>query len=154
MMIDKFKDLNISKYQETDFENLSKLFRDVYVQTYPEFDKKFHKLERFQAILRDGVLPNSKVWIAKADNFIVGFLALEKNFIDQLYIHKKFQGLGLGSFWVEKAKLIYPNYLELYTFACNEEAISFYKMHKFKIIEKGIAPDEKMPDVKMRWDSE
>lgn len=153
-MISTFNELNIFEYKEKDFKELAKLFRDVYVQTYPSFDEKFHKLYRFEEILRENTLVNSQVWTAKANESIVGFLALEKNFIDQLYIQKEFQTIGLGSFWVNESKRIYSDFLELYTFACNEKAISFYEKHNFKIVEKGVAPDEKMPDVKMRWDSE
>ncbi len=153
MMTDEFKGLRINKYSETDFGSLAELFRKVYVQTYPHFDQKFHETERFFLILREHILQNSYVWTAKFDGKVVGFLALEENFIDQLYVLEEFQNKGLGSFWIAESKKIYPDFLELYTFACNEKAIRFYEKHGFTIIEKGIAPDEKIPDVKMRWET-
>ena len=82
---------------------------------------------------------------------IVGFTAIDKNFVDQLYIHPDYQGIGLGAFWLDRAKTMYPDFLELYTLASNENAIGFYKKHGFEIIETGIAPDEQVADVKMRW---
>ncbi len=104
-------------------------------------------------ILREYTLPDSQFWTAKKNGKIVGFVDLKQNFIDKLYIHENFQGNGLGGFWIEQAKRLYPEFLELYTFASNEKAIAFYEKHGFKIIERGIAPDEKMPDVKMRWEN-
>lgn len=151
MTIEKFRDLVISRYRETDLGALAGVFREVYLQTYPHFDQKFHEPKRFQEILRENTLRDSQVWIAENDREIVGFLALKKNFIDQLYILEKFQNRGLGSFWVKRAQTVYPDFLELYTFACNKKAIAFYQKHGFKIIRRGIAPDEKMPDVLMRW---
>lgn len=142
----------IAEYQETDFIAVAELFKNVYIETYKHFDEKFHNKLRFQKNLSHYVLPGSKVWTAKYEDKIIGFVAITNNFIDQLYIDKSFQGKGLGSFRVKKAKTIYPNFLELYTFNCNKNAIAFYEKHGFKIIERGVAPDEKMPDVKMRWE--
>jgi ribosomal protein S18 acetylase RimI-like enzyme len=153
MMIEKWNGFEITDFEEEDFEPLAELFRDVYVKTYPHFDPKFFRLERFRTILRASTLPKAAIQIARKEGKIVGFIALEQNFIDQLYIHENFQGQGLGGFWVERVKTIYPEFLELYTFASNEEAIAFYEKHGFQIIERAVAPDEKMPDVKMRWES-
>ena len=152
-MIEKWNGFEIAEYQSEDFEAIAELFRDVYVKTYPQFDTKFFESERFRAILREYTLPDSQVWTAKINGEIIGFVALQQNVVDQLYIHENFQSKGLGGFWVEQAKTIYPEFLELYTFASNEKAIAFYEKHSFQIIERGIAPDEKMPDVKMRWES-
>ncbi len=151
-MISKFNKFQIGKYQEADFETLANVFRNVYAQTYPHFDIRFHKLERFQSILSERTLLNSKIWTAKIFGEIIGFVALEKNVIDQLYIIEKFQNSGLGGFWLDQAKTIYPDFLELYTIECNRKAIAFYKNNGFRTIKKGIAPDEKLPDVKMRWE--
>jgi ribosomal protein S18 acetylase RimI-like enzyme len=152
MMPDGFNGFDIAKYQEQDFESVAELFRNVYVQTYSNFDERFHRVERFQAILRENTIPNSKIWTAKYKGEIVGFVAIAENCVDQLYILENFQGKGLGSFWIDEAKSIYPDFLELYTFDCNGKAIEFYEKHGFEIIEKGIALDEKMLDVKMRWE--
>ena len=152
-MIEKWREFEIAQYKAEDFEAVAEIFRDVYVKTYPHFDPKFLEAERFRTILREYTLPNSQIWAAKTGGGIVGFVALAKNFIDQLYVREDFQNKGLGGFWVEQAKLIYPDFLELYTFASNKKAIAFYEKHGFKIIERGIAPDEKMPDVKMRWEA-
>lgn len=153
MMPNSFNGLDIAKYEESDFNEIAELFRKVYIQTYPHFDKKFHEPGRFHAILRENTIPNSKIWTAKNNGRVVGFIALAENLIDQLYILKEFQSKGLGSFWIKQAKMIYPTFLELYTFECNKPAILFYEKHGFEVVEKGIAPDEKMPDVKLCWKS-
>lgn len=146
-------DAEISKYEEKVFRALAQLFRHVYAATYPFRPEQFLRLERFEAILRKHTLPNFDVWLAKMNSEPIGFVAIGQNFIDQLYISPAHQGSGLGSFWIEQAKTIYPDFLELYTLASNKRAIAFYEKHGFAITERGIAPDEKVPDVKMRWRS-
>ena len=152
-MIEKWGEFEIAEYRAEDFEAIAELFHSVYMKTYPHFDPKFFEPKRFRAILREHTLPNSEIWTAKTEGKIVGFIALARNFIDQLYVHEDFQSKGLGGFWVAHAKVLYPDFLELYTFAANEKAIRFYEKHGFRVTERGIAPDEKMPDVKMRWES-
>ena len=144
-------DPEISKYEEKDFRPLAELFKNIYSVTYPTLSEQFLRPERFEAILRKHTLPNCDVWVAKMNSEPIGFVAIGQNFIDQLYISPAHQGKGLGSFWVEQAKTISPDFLELYTLASNKRAIGFYEKHGFTIIEHGIAPHEKFPDVKMRW---
>jgi ribosomal protein S18 acetylase RimI-like enzyme len=144
-------DAEISKYKEQDFQPLAAFFREIYAATYPFLDEKFLRPSRFETILRKHTLPKMDVWLAKINGELIGFAAVGKNFIDQLYIHTDYQGKGLGSFWIEQAKAKYPDFLELYTLGSNKKAIAFYEKHGFKIIEKGIAPDENVPDVKMLW---
>ena len=153
-MIEDLRDLEICEYSERDFEGVAKVFRDTYVQTYPDFDETFHELKRFRTILRKHTIPQAKIaQVAKLNNEIIGFVVLTDNFVDQLYIRDTFQNRGLGVRWIAMAKSAYPSFLELYTFQCNHKAIEFYERHGFRIIENGIAPDEKMPDVKMRWET-
>lgn len=144
-------DAEISEFREWDFQSLAKFFREAYAATYPFLDEKFLQLPRFEKILREHTLPHAQIFPAKINDRIIGFAAIAKNFIDQLYVHPHYQGKGLGSFWIEQAKTLYPDFLELYPLAANTKAIAFYKKHGFTIIEKAIAPDEKVPDVKMLW---
>lgn len=144
--------LKIGEYRAGEFEDVVKVFQESYSRTYPHFDKRLLRTERFRDILENHVIPNSSVRTAKCGEKVVGFLALSENFIDQLYVLEEFRNRGLGSFWIGEAKRIFPDHLELYTFECNERAIAFYQRHGFDIIERGIAPDEKLPDVKMRWE--
>ena len=128
-------DAEISKYEEKDFRPLAELFKNIYSVTYPTLSEQFLRPERFEAILRKHTLPNFDVWLAKINGELIGFAAIGQNFIDQLYISPAHQGSGLGSFWVEQAKMIYPDFLELYTLASNKRAIGFYEKHGFTIIE-------------------
>lgn len=153
-MIEKFGEFAVRSFENEDFEPVAALFREVYRQAYPHFDERFFVAERFRSIMREFVLPQARVWTVKRDLELVGFIALAPNFVDQLYIRNAFRGKGLGGFLIEQAKLIHPDFLELYTFAVNEKAIAFYEKHGFRVIERGIAPDEQMPDVKMRWEKE
>jgi ribosomal protein S18 acetylase RimI-like enzyme len=151
-MIEFWNGFEISDYIDRDLDAVAELFAQVYKETYPELGPNLLAPDRFKSILLDHTIPNAEIHTAKRRGQIAGFVAIGPNFIDQLYIHSEFQGNGLGSYWITKAKQKYPDHLELFTLASNRSAISFYEHQGFHIVEHGNAPDEGVPDVRMRWE--
>jgi ribosomal protein S18 acetylase RimI-like enzyme len=151
MTIEFWRGFEIAEYSGVDLEVTAELFAQVYRETYPGLSPQLLAPRRFKNILLDHTIPNAEVILtAKWQGELAGFMALCPNFIDQIYIRSKFQGKGLGSYWITKAKQKNPDFLELYTLASNRSAISFYLRHGFRVVEQGIAPDEGVPDVRMR----
>jgi len=108
------------------------------------------------------VLPAMEVWVAEAaesfpghsvTNEIAGYLALEDELIDQLYILPQWQGRGVATLLLEKARQVRPEALRLYCFAMNAPARAFYEARGFVPIEftDGERNEEKLPDVLYRW---
>ena len=46
----------------------------------------------------EDIFTQQKVLLAKHENTIVGFISLEKNYIDFLYVHKDYQRQGIAQF--------------------------------------------------------
>jgi len=108
------------------------------------------------------VLPAMEVWVAEATesipgyfvtNEIAGYLALEGEMIDQLYILPQWQRRGVGTLLLDKARQLRPERLILYCFAMNAPARAFYEARGFVPIEftDGERNEEKLPDVLYRW---
>jgi ribosomal protein S18 acetylase RimI-like enzyme len=146
-----FKSLVIGEFEESDFESCALLFQQVYSEAYPSLPEGFKQRARFRSILQQGKASASHFWTAKNAVQLVGFCVLLPNFLDQLYIANEYQHQGLGTFWLEEAKRRYPEQLELYTLASNIGAIKFYEKNGFKVKARGIAPDEKVPDILLAW---
>ena len=142
--------ITYAAYRDEQFEEVARLFHNEFIRTYPEL--AFHRdLDGYRSIIRDHVLPDGEIQVAMRNGLVVGFMALKPHDIDQLYVSKEFQGMGIGSQFISMAKETYPDWIRLYTLASNERAIRFYKHHDFRIIKHGIAPDEGVPDVLMEW---
>ncbi len=152
MMIELWSEFAISEYEGSEFESVSEFFQRTYSHTYPRLDPSFLVAARFRKILHNTIDSAELLQIAKHNGEVVGFVALCPNFIDQLYIGPEHQGKGLGSHWLADAKSRNPDLLELFTLASNDRAVSFYGSHGFRIVERGTAPDERVPDVRMRWE--
>ena len=82
---------------------------------------------------------------------VVGLLATDGAELDQLYIHVDYQGQGIGSRLLNKAKAMSPGKLQLYTFEVNKQAQAFYEKHGFTIIRRGVESDSGMADIRYEW---
>jgi GNAT superfamily N-acetyltransferase len=93
-----------------------------------------------------------EIWGAERDGKLLGVIAFQKDWIDQLYILPEAQGQGIGSILLDIAKAAHPE-LRLWTFQRNAEARRFYEARGFAAIKEtdGAGNEEKEPDVLYRW---
>jgi len=98
------------------------------------------------------LIPSRKVWVASAEGRIVGFLALNGEEIEHLYIAPAFYRRGAGSLLLSQACAV-SRRLHLFTFERNTRARAFYEAHGFAAAEfnDGSRNEEHEPDVKYIW---
>lgn len=85
---------------------------------------------------------------------VAGFIAFKSGDLEQLYIDKDCQGLGLGAALLDIAKVAHPEGLKTYTFQRNKLAQRFYEKHGFTIVKYGTENEENLPDILYEWKSE
>ena len=113
--------------------------------------KEIHSFEDHVNFLNDILSKQYQVEIALIDVTIVGMIAYNQQEISQLYIHKDFQGMGIGQALLEKAKVQSAGRLTLFTFEVNKKAQRFYEKHGFHIIGRGFENEENLPDILYEW---
>jgi GNAT superfamily N-acetyltransferase len=99
------------------------------------------------------MMPALEVWVAETDGRIVGFLALDGEMLDQLFVVPAAQHRGVGDRLLAKAKELRPRRLQLYTFQKNAPARSFYEARGFVAIDfnSGERNEERESDVLYEW---
>ena len=104
-----------------------------------------------RAFFMEKMRPRNDVWVAERDGRLVGFMAVEPGWVNQLYVAVEAQGRGVGSTLIEHAKTLMED-IRLHTFQANAAARAFYARHGFEEVALGIseAPEEE-PDVLLRW---
>jgi ribosomal protein S18 acetylase RimI-like enzyme len=92
-------------------------------------------------------------WIARFEDQIVGFLLIDGEDIDHLYVRPGWQRRGIGLSLLNKAKALSPQRLELWTFQRNTNARAFYEAQGFRAgaYTEG-RNEENEPDVKYEWE--
>jgi GNAT superfamily N-acetyltransferase len=101
------------------------------------------------------MMPRCRVWVARDDACIVGFLALNDELVDQLYVLPGFYRQGIGSALLAVAKRECPR-LRLFTFQRNTRACAFYQAQGFRLVDlnNGARNAEREPDAQYAWSSQ
>ncbi len=98
-------------------------------------------------------LATGETWVAREAGRILGFLSLDGEDLDQLYLLPGQFRRGIGSLLLAKAKELSPQRLHLFTFQRNAAARAFYERHGFRLIDlnDGERNEEGEPDVLYEW---
>ncbi|GLQ80256.1 GNAT family N-acetyltransferase [Mesorhizobium huakuii] len=100
------------------------------------------------AFIRDMVLPRQQVTVAEAGSEIVGFIAVSGDWVEQLYLHPAWTGLGIGSRLLTDATAAL-SVTKLHCFQANTGARRFYERHGFRAesFGDGTTNEEGLPDI-------
>lgn len=120
---------------------------------YPAVPASVHPDEETRTWVRQHLLAECEVWVATAEGAVVGVLALQDDFVEQLYVLREWSGRGVGGRLLERAKEWSPGGLQLWTFVSNEAARAFYEHQGFTVVEQtdGSGNEERQPDLRMAW---
>lgn len=116
-----------------------------------------HTDDEVRGWVRDVLLPSTETWVATTpDGRLTGFMSLNRNELDQLYLLPDATGQGIGSRFIALAKERRPEGLNLYTFQVNSGARRFYERHGFVVVDlnDGERNEEHQPDVRYAWSPE
>ena len=94
-----------------------------------------------------------RVWVARRGGCVLGFLALDGDDLDQLYLRPGHYRQGIGARLLALAKWESSGRLCLHTFQRNVRARAFYEAHGFRIVDlnDGSRNEEREPDVQYEW---
>lgn len=146
-------DLLLRPYEPRDFKTVTFLWYQAKKKSFPysAFQQRL-TLPDDECYFRDTILEKCEVWVAERGGELLGFMAIEGSYIDQLFVDINHQHQGVGGALMEKAQALSPDYLRLHTFQRNEQARRFYENRGFKAVRFGVsAPPENEPDVEYRW---
>lgn len=149
-MLDSFI---IREYAPQDFDAVTILWRVSREKSLPDFQReKGYFFYEDQWYFSEMVLKKDKVWVVEQNGRVVAFMAMENDFIDQLYIHPDHWRQGIGTVLLNFAREKSPEHLWLYTLQVNVNARAFYEKNGFIAEKFGVSPPpENAPDVEYHW---
>jgi GNAT superfamily N-acetyltransferase len=112
-----------------------------------------HTDDETRAWIRDVVLARDEVWVAAAGSRVDGFLALNGDVLDHVYVAPRLHGGGVGSALLAKAKQLRPHGFRLWVFQRNMQARGFYEARGMRAVEltDGSGNEEQEPDALYEW---
>lgn len=146
-------DFVIRAYRPGDFDPVTILWRISREKSLPDFQMmKGHFFYEDQNYFQNHILKENQVWVVTVAERPAAFLAMNKDFIDQLYIHPDFWRRGIGNALLDFARKYSPEHLWLYTLQVNAAARAFYEKNGFVAEKFGVSPPpESEPDVEYHW---
>ncbi len=95
------------------------------------------------------------VTVVELQGRVAGFLALNGDEVQSLYLAAEARGQGIGRRLLDHAKAQRPT-LSLYAFQANHPACRFYERNGFVEVARGDGSenDENLPDIKYVWTRE
>ena len=146
-------ELTVRPYRPGDLDEVVAVWRESKRAAYPYVAaQQSYTAAQDTAYFRDIVAIECSVWLADHGGAVVGLLALNQDFIDQLFVAPQHQRTGVGSSLLARAKEHSPQRLRLRTFARNTAARAFWERHGFRVVGYGVsAPPENEPDIVYEW---
>jgi ribosomal protein S18 acetylase RimI-like enzyme len=146
-------DFVIREYREVDFDAVTILWRISREKSLPEFQiEKGHFFYEDRDYFHRHVLQENQIWVAEVGNRPVAFIAMNQEFVDQLYIHPDYWRQGIGNALLNLARKRSPEHVWLYTLQVNVNARAFYEKNGFVAEKFGMSPPpESEPDVEYHW---
>lgn len=98
-------------------------------------------------------LTRRETWLAEEGGRLVGYVVLERDWLDSLYVEPAQQQRGIGSALLALAQGLRPDGFGLWVFVSNAAARAFYAAHGLVELETtdGSANEERSPDVHLVW---
>jgi len=139
---------------DTDAEAVAELYLRARRAAIPAIPTIVHTNEETRTWIARRVIPLTELWVAVRDErALVGMLALDNEWVDQLYVEPALTGQGIGAELIALAKRERPTGLRLWTFESNVQAQRFYERQGFTVRDRTAGENEEgAPAVLYVWD--
>lgn len=136
-----------------DVPAVAQLFLEARRAAVPTMPPQVHTEREVVAYHQERVDAGEELWVAEQAGLLVGYLHVDGNWLDALYVRPGHTGRGTGTEMLELVKSLRPDGFALWVFESNEPARRFYRRHGLIELEHtdGSANDERSPELRMAW---
>ena len=124
----------IRKFEKNDINDVMEIWKNENIKAH-QFIKKEYWENNYNYVKE--ILPNAEIYVYIIEENIVGFIGLENNYIEGIFIDTNNQCKGIGTALLNKIKEN-KNTLTLSVYKKNTKAIKFYKKNNFIITSENI----------------
>lgn len=137
----------IRKFEKKDINAVMKIWKNENIRAHNFIAKKYWQ-DNYEYV--KDILPKADVYVYILDEKIVGFVGVNKNYIEGIFIDINNQHSGIGTSLLDKIKENKDN-LTLSVYKKNENAISFYEKSNFIIASENIDKNTNEIEYTMTW---
>lgn len=139
----------IRKLKKNDINDVMQIWKNENIKAHKFISKEYW--ENNYSYVKE-ILPNSEIYVYVIEENIVGFIGLDQNYIEGIFIDTNNQCNGIGTSLLNKVKEN-RNILTLNVYKKNINAIKFYKKNGFIITSESIDKNKNEIEYTMTWNS-
>lgn len=138
----------VRKFQKGDLERVLEIWLTANAQAHAFIPREYW--EGRLELVRE-LLPQAELCVWQAENGEVqGFIGLNGDFVEGLFVWPPFQGQGVGKALLDRAKTEHDR-LRLRVYRKNGRAAAFYVREGFSAGEEGLDPETGERELLMVW---
>jgi len=137
----------IRKFEKNDINAIMQIWKNENIKAH-QFILKTYWENNYQYV--EEVLPKAEIYVYILKEKIVGFVGVNNNYIEGIFIDTDNQGKGIGRLLLNKVKENRNN-LTLRVYKKNINAINFYQKNDFIIINENIDKNTDEIEYTMTW---
>lgn len=137
----------IRRFEKDDINDVMKIWENENIKAHKFIPKEYW--ESNYNFVKDA-LPNAEIYVYIIKEKIVGFVGLNDNYIEGIFVDTNNQCNGIGTSLLNKVKENRNN-LTLSVYKKNTNAISFYKKSGFVITSENIDKNTDEIEYTMTW---
>ena len=139
----------IRKFEKNDINPVMQIWKNENIKAHKFISKEYWK-NNYNYVKE--ILPNAEIYVYVLKENIVGFIGINENYIEEIFIDTNNQCKGIGTSLLNKVKENRDN-LTLSVYQKNTNAINFYKKNDFKITSKSINKATNEIEYTMTWNN-
>ena len=124
-----------------------KIWKNENIRTHNFIEKEYWK-NNYEYVRE--ILPNADIYVYILNEHIVGFVGVNNNYIEGIFVDINNQHSGIGTSLLEKIKEDKES-LTLSVYKKNENAIKFYEKNNFIITSENIDKNTNEIEYTMTW---
>lgn len=137
----------IRKFEKKDINAVMEIWKNENIRAHNFIAKEYWQ-DNYEYVKE--ILPKADIYVYILDEKIVGFVGVNKNYIEGIFIDINNQHSGIGTSLLDKIKENKDN-LTLSVYKKNENAISFYEKNNFIIASENIDKSTNEIEYTMTW---
>ena len=140
----------IRKLQDADIDRVTDIWLDANLRAHSFISPQYWK-GNFETVKK--MLPQAEVYVYENDREIWGFIGLNGEYIEGIFVSGEMQSRGIGKRLLDFVKTKKTE-LRLNVYQKNMRAIRFYQREGFKILREGMDEATGEKDYEMTWRQE
>ena len=140
----------IRKLQDADIDRVADIWLDANLKAHSFISPQYWK-GNFETVKK--MLPQAEVYVYENDREIWGFIGLNGEYIEGIFVSGEMQSRGIGKRLLDFVKTKKTE-LRLNVYQKNVRAIRFYQREGFKILREGMDEATGEKDYEMTWRQE